>query len=150
MGPGWSAAMSIGTVLMSIQSLMNDNPYYNEPGLEQENPRGAARRYNELIRHEALRVAVCDIVESCLMDNSTLPQPLREAVFRTFMENYSTYKNIACSRLELTGRVERDPLSWNKVTFQYKSLLKRLEFLWRRVQDRNSSGGTEAVGPARA
>lgn len=34
-GPAWSPAQSLSSVLMSIQSLMNEKPYHNEPGFEQ-------------------------------------------------------------------------------------------------------------------
>ena len=33
-GPAWSPAQSLSSVLISIQSLMNENPYHNEPGFE--------------------------------------------------------------------------------------------------------------------
>lgn len=33
-GPSWSPAQSLSTVLLSIQSLMNEKPYFNEPGFE--------------------------------------------------------------------------------------------------------------------
>ena len=33
-GPAWLPSQSIASVLMSIQSLMNSNPYFNEPGHE--------------------------------------------------------------------------------------------------------------------
>ncbi len=37
-GPAWSPAQSISSVLISIQSLMTENPYHNEPGFEQVLP----------------------------------------------------------------------------------------------------------------
>ena len=33
-GPAWTAAQSLLSVLVSIQSLMNERPYHNEPGYE--------------------------------------------------------------------------------------------------------------------
>ena len=33
-GPGWNPSHSLSSVLLSIQSLMNDQPYCNEPGRE--------------------------------------------------------------------------------------------------------------------
>ncbi|KAH9368110.1 hypothetical protein HPB48_013748 [Haemaphysalis longicornis] len=57
-GPSWSAAQGLGSVLVSIQ-----NP-------------GDAARYNAIIQHETVRVAVCDTVESCLLENCILPPAL--------------------------------------------------------------------------
>lgn len=41
-GPAWSPAQSISSVLISIQSLMTENPYHNEPGFEQVRPGGSS------------------------------------------------------------------------------------------------------------
>ena len=35
-GPQWTTVMHIGSILMSIQSLLCDNPLHNEPGFENE------------------------------------------------------------------------------------------------------------------
>ena len=32
-GPSWSPVQSLSSVLLSIQSLMNEKPYHNEPGV---------------------------------------------------------------------------------------------------------------------
>ncbi|NXL14825.1 UBE2Z enzyme, partial [Setophaga kirtlandii] len=72
-GPAWSPAQSISSVLISIQSLMTENPYHNEPGFEQERHPGDSKNYNECIRHETIRVAVCDMLEG----KCPCPEPLR-------------------------------------------------------------------------
>lgn len=33
-GPAWSPAQSLASVLISIQSVLNEKPYHNEPGFE--------------------------------------------------------------------------------------------------------------------
>ena len=33
-GPAWSPAQTLSSLLISIQSLMNEKPYHNEPGYE--------------------------------------------------------------------------------------------------------------------
>ena len=48
-GPGWSSVLTLVQVLLSIQSLMNDKPYHNEPGLEKERNVGDAERYSQVI-----------------------------------------------------------------------------------------------------
>lgn len=42
---------------------MNDKPYYNEPGFQNEAHAGDAQAYNEIIQHETIRVAVCDQID---------------------------------------------------------------------------------------
>jgi len=68
-GDPWSPAMSLSTVLLSIQSLiMNAEPYRNEPGYENTTDVGAVKRYSEIITHEVIRVAVIDNVQRALAD----------------------------------------------------------------------------------
>ncbi|RHZ73104.1 hypothetical protein CDV55_107739 [Aspergillus turcosus] len=68
-GEEWSSAQGLESILISIQSLMSNNPYENEPGYQgahapedQEN----SKAYIEKIRHETLRIAVIQPLESSL------------------------------------------------------------------------------------
>eukprot|EP01062_Namystynia_karyoxenos_P026276 TRINITY_DN20464_c0_g1_i1.p1 TRINITY_DN20464_c0_g1~~TRINITY_DN20464_c0_g1_i1.p1 ORF type:complete len:1032 (+),score=333.23 TRINITY_DN20464_c0_g1_i1:132-3227(+) len=64
-GPQWTAEHSMRSVLLSIQSLLCDNPYHNEPGFEgRERRPGEAARYAAMVRHETLRVAVAGMLEN--------------------------------------------------------------------------------------
>ena len=82
--------MTTKSVLISIQSLMNEHPFYNEPGFEkQESKYGSeSRRYNERILYEKLRVAVIDMADKSLSDSFSMPQVLRELVLKMFCEKY--------------------------------------------------------------
>ncbi|CAJ0939290.1 unnamed protein product [Ranitomeya imitator] len=79
-GPAWSPAQSLSSVLISIQSLMTENPYHNEPGFEQERHSGDSKNYNECIRHETIRVAVCEMLEG----KCQCPEALRFFEVATF------------------------------------------------------------------
>ena len=57
----WSAVQSVSSVLMSIQSLLHDAPYHNEPSFEKDDGSGDPQRYNHKILHETLRVGVCEV-----------------------------------------------------------------------------------------
>uniref|UniRef100_A0A6C0BUD5 UBC core domain-containing protein n=1 Tax=viral metagenome TaxID=1070528 RepID=A0A6C0BUD5_9ZZZZ len=50
-GPKWTTVMHIGSVLLSIQSLLNENPLHNEPGLENED--GLRNdTYNKIVEYD--------------------------------------------------------------------------------------------------
>lgn len=52
-GPKWTTIMDITSVLITIQSLLDENPLHHEPGQEKEN--GSINNYyNEVIRYETL------------------------------------------------------------------------------------------------
>uniref|UniRef100_A0A4X2JM15 Ubiquitin-conjugating enzyme E2 Z n=1 Tax=Vombatus ursinus TaxID=29139 RepID=A0A4X2JM15_VOMUR len=130
-GPAWSPAQSISSVLVSIQSLMNENPYYNEPGFEQERNPGDSNNYNELIRHETIRVAVCDMLEG----KCPCPESLRGVMEKSFMEYYDIYKMVCRDRLHLQDQAMQSPLGENRGYFDYESLLIRLGGIRLKVQD---------------
>lgn len=85
-GEEWSSAQGLESILISIQSLMSNNPYENEPGYQgahatedQENSQAyiekvslskvgwsTVRSPRLEIRHETLRIAVIQPLESSL------------------------------------------------------------------------------------
>ncbi|KAJ9595540.1 hypothetical protein L9F63_013305, partial [Diploptera punctata] len=101
-GPSWSPAQSLSSVLISIQSLLNEKPYHNEPGFERERCPGDVVRYNDIIQHETLRVAVCGMLENetCL----AIPEALHEIMEKTFLEFYDCYESAVKKKLHLHGQ----------------------------------------------
>ncbi|KAK4560651.1 hypothetical protein LTR86_005229 [Recurvomyces mirabilis] len=66
-GEEWSSAQGLESIMLSIQSLMSSHPYENEPGFEghkKEDPNPKA--YIEKIRHETIRISVCNRLEGLL------------------------------------------------------------------------------------
>tara|TARA_B110000902_G_C14184935_1_gene541985 strand:- start:207 stop:932 length:726 start_codon:yes stop_codon:yes gene_type:complete len=52
-GPKWTTIMHLGSVLLSIQSLLDNNPLHNEPGFESE--LGLRnKKYNEIVEHDTI------------------------------------------------------------------------------------------------
>ncbi|XP_060110554.1 ubiquitin-conjugating enzyme E2 Z [Heteronotia binoei] len=132
-GPAWSPAQSISSVLISIQSLMTENPYHNEPGFEQERHPGDSKNYNECIRHETIRVAVCDMLEG----KCPCPEPLRGVMEKSFMEYYDFYEGACKERLHLQGQTMQDPFGEKRGHFDYQSLLMRLQGIRLKVQEKH-------------
>lgn len=60
--------MTTKSVLISIRSLMNEKPFYNEPGYEGKEKayEAESRAYNERITHDTLRWAVIHMVANAL------------------------------------------------------------------------------------
>ncbi|KIX93077.1 uncharacterized protein Z520_11134 [Fonsecaea multimorphosa CBS 102226] len=84
-GEEWSSAQGLESILWSIQSLMSNNPYENEPGYE--NAKGTEdKRMNDLycakIRHETLRIAVIQKLEEALgiQPDGSLAAPVQPTV----------------------------------------------------------------------
>ncbi|XP_038077835.1 ubiquitin-conjugating enzyme E2 Z-like isoform X1 [Patiria miniata] len=134
-GPAWSPAQSLSSVLISIQSLMNENPYHNEPGFEQERQPGDCERYNDCIRHETIRVAVCDMLES---ENPSMPKTLREVMKKSFPEFYEYYMSTVTDKSHLTGQCMQDPYGERRGKFQYNALKMSLEKIKQKLDEEES------------
>ena len=50
-GPKWTSVMHIGSVLLSIQSLLCNNPLHNEPGFENEKGK-RNDTYNQMVQYD--------------------------------------------------------------------------------------------------
>ncbi|XP_046665358.1 ubiquitin-conjugating enzyme E2 Z-like [Homalodisca vitripennis] len=131
-GPEWSPALTLSSLLISIQSLLTEKPYHNEPGFEKERVSGDANRYNEIIQHETLRVAVIG-----MLDNDYgihLPNQLKEAMQTSFLQLYDFYENLALSKITLNGKEMQDPFGERRGHYQYKVLLQRLKTIYLRLK----------------
>ncbi|XP_036391667.1 ubiquitin-conjugating enzyme E2 Z-like [Megalops cyprinoides] len=131
-GPAWSPAQSISSVLISIQSLMTENPYHNEPGFEQERHPGDSKNYNECIRHETMRVAVCDMLDG----KCPCPEALWSVMEKSFLEYYDFYEGVCKERLHLQGQTMQDPFGEKRGHFDYQTLLARLQAIQERVREK--------------
>ncbi|XP_022609439.1 ubiquitin-conjugating enzyme E2 Z [Seriola lalandi dorsalis] len=132
-GPAWSPAQSISSVLISIQSLMTENPYHNEPGFEQERHPGDSKNYNECIRHETMRVAVCDMLEGKV----PCPEALWSVMEKSFLEYYDFYEGVCKERLHLQGQNMQDPFGEKRGRFDYQGLMARLSATHRRIREKS-------------
>ncbi|KAF2187021.1 UBC-like protein [Zopfia rhizophila CBS 207.26] len=76
-GEEWSSAQGLESILISIQSLMSQNPYENEPGFEDaksDYDKKNQEAYIAKIRHETLRISVIERLEDYLgIDRGKVP-----------------------------------------------------------------------------
>mmetsp|Transcript_58057 Transcript_58057/g.142414 ORF Transcript_58057/g.142414 Transcript_58057/m.142414 type:complete len:313 (-) Transcript_58057:196-1134(-) len=122
-GPSWSPAQTLSSVLLSIQSLMNAAPYHNEPGFEAERRAGDSKNYNDVIEHETLRAAVCDMLEGKVPMPPALVKVMR-VTFDSLREMYTDKIKACCHK---DGSPFADPYRQNMGNFQYAALKSRLQ-----------------------
>ncbi|KAH7960743.1 hypothetical protein HPB49_022756 [Dermacentor silvarum] len=130
--PPWSAALSLDRCLTRTPWRMNQ--YLDT--LDS----GAARLsgYNDTLRYQTLRVAVCDAVEACILDTAPYPPALRETVLARFVENYVKYEN-AVSDHHVSSLLGVVFGASNVESQKYKGLLERLRYLYSRALKKNAS-----------
>ena len=90
-GPGWTSCLTLSTVLLSIQSLLNENPITNEPGFEKEPLTGEiSKTYNSVIAYNNIRVAVIKMIEKTPHIFSDF-EPIMIDYFNKYINFYKQY-----------------------------------------------------------
>ena len=70
-GPSWTHTMDITTVLLTIQSLLDNNPLANEPGYEKiasGNNNLIYENYNKIIRYNTINSLIVDRINTEFVD----------------------------------------------------------------------------------
>ena len=109
-GPSWSPTQSLSSVLLSIQSLLHDRPYTNEPGREAASDEACAS-YNDFVRYATLKYAVARNLDPTSAQHGAMPPPMRRFYAEAFLKRYdalaeSVAAEIAAGR---DGAPFRDP-----------------------------------------
>jgi ubiquitin-conjugating enzyme E2 Z len=138
-GPSWSPVQTLASVLLSIQSLLNEFPYTNEPGFERASSTSALNDYNDVVAHETLRVAALDVARDARAgrlagggcggegegEGEGEEDELRSAVLDAFvaMAEGGTYAQLADARAgRLDGKPFRDPYGDRQGVFRFAEL----------------------------
>lgn len=136
-GPAWCSSQTIFSTLVSIRSLMDAYPYYNEPGFEKKSARMGRRvddaeknasDYNDVIVHETMRVAVAEMLSDRNPDTSGMPDALREIMISHFKSNYQFYVDLIESNRCKDGQPVNDPHrgSHRPKKFDYTRILEKI------------------------
>ena len=109
-GPSWSPTQSLASVLLSIQSLMHDRPYVNEPGREAASD-AACAPYNEFLRYATLRYALARNVDASSAEYRAMPPPMRRFCADEFLRRFDDILALVDAAVERgeDGRPHRDP-----------------------------------------
>lgn len=128
-GPQWSSGSTLSSVLLSIQSIMDEKPYNNEPGAEfRLRASDPVKRYNEIILHETIRVAVIGMINDNF-DSRHMPAVLKEFIVNYFKTKLSYYEKVIERNLHLDGEPMNDPFNEPRGSFQYKTLKLEIDKL---------------------
>uniref|UniRef100_A0A6U4LDK1 UBC core domain-containing protein n=3 Tax=Hemiselmis andersenii TaxID=464988 RepID=A0A6U4LDK1_HEMAN len=150
-GEMWSSAQSIQSIMVSIQSLMDDQPFHNEPGFEkeaykeggkaskragrsQQSLADLCKSYNQKITHESLRIAVCDVLEDLFKPDSDKLCSFPEVIKWHFLLYHQAYLDIAEANKDVTGQFDIMEFEYSRNemagSFDFGSLKERLDKIW--------------------
>ena len=76
-GEQWTSCQTISTVLLTLCTLLCENPLLNEPGVGKNHP--DMKSYDEIIQYSNIDIAICDIIEK------------KEGVYMPFFDNFDPF-----------------------------------------------------------
>lgn len=127
-GDQWTSCQSISTVLLTLCTLLCNQPLLNEPGFDIKNP--DVIPYEEIITYSNINIAVCDIIQK------------KPGVFMPFFENFypfvkenfiknfdklieiSEKKNI---EYKLSNSIVRTRIYNMNIDINYKTVIEKLK-----------------------
>jgi ubiquitin-conjugating enzyme E2 Z len=127
-GDQWTSCQSISTVLLTICSILSNNPLLNEPGVNISHP--DVKTYNDIIEYSNINIAVCDIV--CKKPGVYMPffDIFYHHVKEKFLENYEKLVSLAKNRKE-EKFMEQRSLTTSfyglHVRVDYRHIVKKLQ-----------------------
>ncbi|KAH6940803.1 hypothetical protein HPB50_007022 [Hyalomma asiaticum] len=136
---GWSPAQSLSSLFVSLRSLFTVVPLCDALHAVRGQLDHSAQCYAQFVRHECVRVAVCDAVESCLQDSPLFPKAFKETVLRKFLEFYGKYEKALKEQRHLNGSEMCDLIGGTKGNFRHDMLLARLQDIRERIVKRNNT-----------
>lgn len=123
-GPQWTSCQSLRSVLLSLQSLLNENPLHNEPGYETENG-DKCQKYNQILTYENFNIAILNYIKNPGSFDIFLPQ-MREMFVKNYskiINNLNKYKN------KNNQKIYSPVYNMNSVT-SYKKITEGIEQLY--------------------
>lgn len=94
-GPSWSSSCSLISVLLSLQTLLNENPIHNEPGWEDIKSNDyRCINYNNILRYANLKIAVIKMIENTPSEFEVFKDVMLSKLHTSkfFFENYMEHK----------------------------------------------------------
>ena len=133
-GPGWTVCCTLKSVLLSIQTLLNEYPLHNEPGWESvEITDNRCIQYNAILTYANLKIAILKMLQ----------EPPREfEEFKDIMiEHIRKNKDFILNRIEKKDTILKSTIffiefktSYTKLKEEYSNLFKKYNIISKEIK----------------
>jgi len=134
-GPKWSSVQTLKSLLLSIQSLMDENPINNEPSFENiKSTDKRGKEYNEYIKFHTYNFAIYEM----LINKTHFPY-FTEIIEKYFVDNYERLINNLETNKTLDGQTVKTFI-WNlSVKLNYSELIIKYKDLYKELKNKDFS-----------
>ena len=134
-GPKWSSVQTLKSLLLSIQSLLDEHPMINEPSYENvKRDDKRAIEYNEYIRFNTFDFAIYEM----LKNKDHFPY-FNDIIEKYFIDNYDRLINKMESLNKLDGKIMKTFIWGHSVKINYNELITKYHELYETLKDKDFS-----------
>ena len=129
-GEQWTSCQSISTVLLTLCSLLCENPLLNEPGVTSSHL--DIKNYNKIIEYSNINVAVCYIVSKKYGYYQPFFEYFYTYVKENFIKNYDNLLEFCKSKLDTEFKENvnlKTQLYSMDICINYSELIEKLEIV---------------------
>jgi ubiquitin-conjugating enzyme E2 Z len=125
-GPSWTSCLTLSSVLVSIQSLLNEIPIRNEPGFERELKDGEiSSKYNRIIEYYNLKVATIGMLEN----PPVMFEYFKDIMAQYFINNAEFFEKYIDSNMKHNNKVFTTKIYSLNEKFNFQNLKERFDKL---------------------
>lgn len=130
-GPEWSSCLTLNSILLSIQTLLNENPLQNEPGFENENGH-RSKKYNIIIEYFNIKGATLKMIKNT---PNTFEHfiPIME---EHFFKNIGYYRKYIEDNLKNDRVVAHSPIYNLNTVLYIKKMVEDIDTLYKKIEPR--------------
>lgn len=134
-GPKWSSVQTLKSVLLSIQSLLDEYPILNEPGWENtKKDDEKSKSYNEYIQFHNYEFTIIYVLE-----NENFFPYFNKIIQKYLVDNFDRIKTKLQSKCSLDGKI-MNTFIWGKtVKINYTQLIEKLQIIYDKIKDNDFS-----------
>jgi ubiquitin-conjugating enzyme E2 Z len=136
-GPSWTVCMNMTTVLTSIQSLMGELPYRNEPGYESAS-KNVCKQYNDCIDYFTYHVAINGILKKPPVGFEEFT-PIVEKLFVRDFEQYNKRLQQLKKSMNKKSVSAPSPFSSMKAVCDYDAIEAELNTFYTKLSPKYAS-----------
>ena len=129
-GPGWTTCCTLSSVLLSIQSILNEKPIQNEPGWEKEEGE-KCKTYNDMIEFFNLKVGVLQMI-------NTTPhgfEDFKDIMIKHYVQNFEKYRKFIEKRMENDGEIRNLKLYNMSAKLDYSTIYEEMLILFSKYEE---------------
>lgn len=122
-GESWTSCQTIRTVLLTLCTILNDNPLFNEPGVSDRN--GQSEIYNEIIYYKNIENNILGVIQKKITGINNIFNFFEKNVIDKFEENYKNISETLKIKKKEKSKVLKTDMYNMNVNIDYNLLYKK-------------------------